>query len=322
MKAGGFVGGATVVLCAVAFSGGGGDTITSPAPAVAAPAVAAVGACTSLPPGLNATQTDIARRAVAAATRSGTGDEGAVIIIAAGIVESGLRNLTYGDRDSLGWLQQRPSQGWRNATDVDRGADDFFTDMKTRIPDWRTRPPGQVAQLVQRSAYPHRYGKQVDRARGIVTAITGTCTVPTPPAPATGRAAAMLTWAQTQVGKPYRLGANGPDAWDCSSFSRAALTRAGVTGMPRTAHTQWQWCKAGNCTRVPEGSEQPGDLAFWDSYLGPTQVGHVAIIRNPARRETVDARSTIKGVINGSYPRANTKAIMEIWRPNVLTGRS
>ena len=320
----GVAGGTVVVLCAVAFSGGGGDTVASPTPAaVAAPAadVGPVGACAALPAGLNAGQADIARRAVASATRAGTGDEGAVIIVAAGIVESNLRNLTYGDRDSLGWLQQRPSQGWRNARDVDRAADDFFTDMEARIPDWRSRPPGDVAQLVQRSAYPARYGKQIEKARGIVTALTGTCTAPTLPMTATGRAATVLTWAQTQVGKPYRLGANGPDAWDCSSFSRAALTRAGAVGMPRTAQTQRDWCAAGNCTRIPEGSEQPGDLAFWDSYLGPNRVGHVVIIRDPARRETTDARSTTKGVINGTYPRAATKSIMEFWRPNVLANR-
>ena len=36
----------------------------------------------------------------------------------AGIVESGMRNIDYGDRDSLGFLQQRPSQGWGSKAQV------------------------------------------------------------------------------------------------------------------------------------------------------------------------------------------------------------
>ena len=319
VKAGTWVAAAGVVLTTVVFAGGGGDTYTSPPAAAAEPAVGVTGAaCTVKVPGLDAAQTDVARRGVAAADRAGVGDAGAVIVIATGIVESGLRNLNHGDRDSVGWLQQRPSQGWVNARDVDMAADDFFTDMTRRVPAWRDMPAGVVAQAVQRSAHPTRYSTQVGRAASIVAALTG-CRTASPAAPAGGKAAAMLAWAQTQVGKPYRLGANGPDAWDCSSFSRAALARAGATDVPRTAQAQRDWCADGNCTRIPEGQERPGDLAFWDSYLGPRVVGHVVLIRNPATRETVDARSATRGVINGTYPRATQKAILQFWRPNILT---
>ena len=41
---------------------------------------------------------------------------GETIAIAAALQESGLQNLPYGDRDSLGLFQQRPSQGWGRAT--------------------------------------------------------------------------------------------------------------------------------------------------------------------------------------------------------------
>ena len=33
----------------------------------------------------------------------------------AALVESGMQNLNYGDRDSIGVFQQRPSQGWGRA---------------------------------------------------------------------------------------------------------------------------------------------------------------------------------------------------------------
>ena len=43
---------------------------------------------------------------------------GWVIAIATALQESGLRNVDYGDRDSLGLMQQRPSMGWGTAAQV------------------------------------------------------------------------------------------------------------------------------------------------------------------------------------------------------------
>ena len=42
----------------------------------------------------------------------GVSDAGIVIALAAAMQESSLRNVNYGDRDSLGLFQQRPSAGW------------------------------------------------------------------------------------------------------------------------------------------------------------------------------------------------------------------
>ena len=329
-KSSGLLGvGLAVIVVGGAFSGGGSTyapaTAVSPATAQAPPASAALasdpGCVQPTLAGLTKEQTGIARRGVQAADRAGVGDVGAAIIVSTGLVESGLRNLTYGDRDSLGWLQQRPSQGWANATDVDKGADDFFREMKKLVPGWQGMDPGAVAQKVQRSAYPARYGERMAEARNIVAAIRGeaaTCKPATTAAGAvSGKAGTVLAWAQTQVGKPYRLGANGPNAWDCSSFSKAAMAQVGIT-MPRTAQAQRDWCAAGNCTRIPDGQERPGDLLFWDSYLGPNTVGHVVLVKDPSKRQTTDARSTKLGVINGTYPQASSKTIFEFWRPKGL----
>ena len=94
--------------------------------AAAEPDVCGTARGASTAAGLTAEQTLVARAGVASAERNGVGKDGAVIVIAAGLVESELRNLNYGDRDSLGWLQQRPSRGWANARDVDKAADDFL----------------------------------------------------------------------------------------------------------------------------------------------------------------------------------------------------
>ncbi|MCM3556666.1 peptidoglycan DD-metalloendopeptidase family protein [Janibacter melonis] len=123
-----------------------------------------------------------------------------------------------------------------------------------------------------------------------------------------------LSWATTQIGDDYRMGANGPNAWDCSSFTQAAFARIGVT-LPRTAQDQRDWLAKGNGRRVQPGQEKPGDLIFYDSYRGPSQIGHVAIVWDPAAKKTVEASSPSQGVGHFSYAgKAETKTIFEIWR--------
>ena len=85
----------------------------------------------------------------------------------------------------------------------------------------------------------------------------------------------LLAWAQGHVGDPYVLGANGPNAWDCSSFTQAAFAQIEVT-IPRTAGAQRDWLAAGNGVRIPAGQEHPGDLLFVDSHLGPDQIGQAS----------------------------------------------
>ena len=127
------------------------------------------------------------------------------------------------------------------------------------------------------------------------------------------RIAQVLNWAGAQTGKPYVMGATGPDAYDCSSLVQSAYARIGIS-MPRTAQSQRDWLAAGNGYQVTPGQEQPGDLVFISSYLGPNQIGHVAIVWNPADQETIEAASTDQGVIDGSYAGWSTLPIFEIWR--------
>jgi len=122
----------------------------------------------------------------------------------------------------------------------------------------------------------------------------------------------LLTWAQSHLGDPYVFGANGPNAWDCSSFTQAAYAHIGIA-IPRTATAQRNWLAAGNGFRVPPGQEQPGDLLFVDSYLGPNQIGHVMIIFDPAKHLTVEAGGSKVG--NYSYLHWANNSIFEVWRP-------
>ncbi|MGZ6788336.1 MAG: C40 family peptidase [Mycobacteriaceae bacterium] len=84
--------------------------------------------------------------------------------------ESGLRNLNYGDSDSLGLFQQRPSQGWgtpQQVTDPVYAATKFYTALKG-IKDRSSMSLTAQAQAVQRSAYPDAYAKWQDAANMLV----------------------------------------------------------------------------------------------------------------------------------------------------------
>lgn len=82
----------------------------------------------------------------------------------AGIVESGLKNLNYGDADSLGSLQERVSiYGRAHAMNPYASAVRFISDaMKLR--PWKGTA-GRLAQAVQRSAFPERYDAAAGQAR-------------------------------------------------------------------------------------------------------------------------------------------------------------
>lgn len=90
----------------------------------------------------------------------------------AALVESDMENLNYGDEDSLGVFQQRPSQGWGTpdqVTNVNYAAHQFFT---RAINIDRTDPkltPGLLAQAVQRSAFANRYDRAEADARRLLT---------------------------------------------------------------------------------------------------------------------------------------------------------
>jgi hypothetical protein len=86
---------------------------------------------------------------------------GEVIALATALQESGLRNLTYGDRDSLGLFQQRPSQGWgtpEQVLDPVYAATQFYRHLQA-IPEWPRLSLTVAAQAVQHSAYPDAYAK-------------------------------------------------------------------------------------------------------------------------------------------------------------------
>lgn len=112
----------------------------------------------------------------------GVAPRGWVVALAAGLQESSLRNLSYGDRDSAGLFQMRPSLGWgtfAQVTDPTYAATAFYggPDVPPAnpglldVPGWQRMSVTEAAQAVERSAYPDAYARWVDDAEGLVAAL-------------------------------------------------------------------------------------------------------------------------------------------------------
>lgn len=146
-----------------------GQTIALPAaPVEAAPAAQPSPAVT----GLDAEQAANARIIVRVGRELGVPDRGILIALGTAMQESWIRNLDWGDRDSLGLFQQRPSTGWgtpEQTRDPEYATRAFFAGVNgpngpvTRglldIPGWEAMSFADAAQAVQISAYPERYAQ-------------------------------------------------------------------------------------------------------------------------------------------------------------------
>jgi len=158
-----------------------------------------------------------------------------VVAFAAALQESKLRNLTYGDRDSLGLFQQRPSQNWGTAKQIQnpRYAAGRFYDALVRVHNWQKLRVTDAAQRVQRSAFPEAYQQWADEAKVLAAALNGS---------ATGAVAC------TVLDEPNRRGSDAARALD-ESFrldwgDSAPVPTGEVTGVVLAARSQrigWQY---------------------------------------------------------------------------------
>jgi hypothetical protein len=195
-----------------------------------------------------------------AATIAGVGlalgmpDHAVTVALATALQESGLRNLTSGDRDSAGLFQQRPSQGWgtyEQVTDPVHAASAFYAKLRTE-PDWPTLSVTQAAQLVQRSATPAAYARWEPVARSLARAFTGedpaalTChdlTLTVPGADVARLAASELGTARLSGPQPTARG------WAIASWLVGHAARLGVDAVTYDGRTwtakQGAWGAAG-----------------------------------------------------------------------------
>ncbi len=102
--------------------------------------------------------------------------KGQIIALATAMQESRLRNLNYGDRDSLGLFQQRPSQGWGSAQQIRDPvyASEQFYKHLLKVDGWQQMTVTQAAQAVQKSGLPDAYAQWESLATALQSAIAKT----------------------------------------------------------------------------------------------------------------------------------------------------
>lgn len=204
-------------------------------------------------PGLDAPDDQVpnAKAVVATGIAMHIPARGQVVALATALQESGLRNVAYGDRDSLGLFQQRASQGWGTTEQILNPvhASTRFYEALRKVAGWESLTVAQAAQAVQRSGHPEAYAAweplatalqwplqrtlgsgegAVDEGAAAEAQAGASCTedgsgfgaipagaVPdgyTMPAHAPAAVRTAIRWAMGQLGTAYQWGGNCTDA--------------------------------------------------------------------------------------------------------------
>ena len=124
---------------------------------------------------VDAEQAENATLIASIAIRRGLPARATSIALATAMQESKLRNLSAGDRDSVGLFQQRPSQGWGTRAQLTNRvyATNAFFDALQHVHGYESMDITVAAQQVQRSAYPDAYAVHESDARTLASALTG-----------------------------------------------------------------------------------------------------------------------------------------------------
>lgn len=188
---------------------------------------------------------------VSVVTKRGLPERAAVLVLGAGLQESKLDNIPSGegDRDSVGVLQQRPSQGWGSAEQLSdiHYATGKFLDAVVKIPNWQTDALADVVQQVQISADGSAYARHEGQAQAMADALTGkaaagvSCDFGKPDAAAEASAVATKLTADLPVTKPTASGKEltVPGA----SWATAAwlVTHADQLGIDQVSYAGQRW---------------------------------------------------------------------------------
>ncbi|MFD5320043.1 C40 family peptidase [Streptomyces sp. NPDC127098] len=234
---------------------------------------------------------------------------GQVIALATAMQESTLRNIDYGDRDSLGLFQQRPSQGWGTPEEIldPAYAATRFYEALLAVPGWEEMPLTVAAQTVQRSAFPDAYARWESLATALREALADSAGVgpaeseaaasgcageeiaagrPIPagllpagyevPEDAPAQVRLAIRWGLRQLGSPYQWGGDctdphGPNPGRRCDCSSLVQQSYAAAGveLSRTTFTQYR-----EGTAVDADAVRPGDLVFTGRAPdGPDHVG-------------------------------------------------
>ncbi|ROS23947.1 C40 family peptidase [Cellulomonas sp. PhB150] len=111
----------------------------------------------------------------------------------------------------------------------------------------------------------------------------------------------VVTVAKKYVGTPYRSGASGPRAFDCSGFTSYVFKKAGVKSLPRTSSAQHHVGKT-----VSRKNAKPGDI-IWSPGHVAIYLGGNKMIDAPRPGKTIQVRSIWQS--HPTFIRVNAKAV-------------
>ncbi len=179
----------------------------------------------------------------------------ATIAVATAMQESKVRNVRFGDRDSLGLFQQRPSQGWGTAEQIldPEYSTNRFYDALVEVDGYTDMDIAEAAQAVQRSAAGEAYAQHESQARVTASALSGQtaagigCALDDPTAPGDPEELAAL------LEKDFGIAAEVDDrtvtvdagsdelAWAVGAW---AVARAADTGATRAVVGDREWVRS------------------------------------------------------------------------------
>ncbi|MEO3782255.1 hypothetical protein ABGB12_02920 [Actinocorallia sp. B10E7] len=178
-----------------------------------------------------------------------------VIAYATAEQESHIENLAYGDRDSVGIFQQRPSQGWgtpEQLQDPVYAATRFFAAL-VKVEDYTEREVHDAAQRVQRSFDGSLYAQHETMAEILTTGFAGespaaiTCWYPVKADAAAPRPAEAVKELRRTFGDRFALEgqaiglpekASKATGWSVATW---AMAHARTYGFTRVRHGGYSW---------------------------------------------------------------------------------
>jgi hypothetical protein len=179
------------------------------------------------------------------ALKRGLPAHAAAIANATAITESKLRNVRFGDLDSLGLFQQRPSQGWGTKEQIldPVHATNKFYDALVKIDGYEAMEITKVAQQVQRSGFPEAYADHEQEGRVLASTLAGqsaggigcrldAATASTPAPTLAKRLTAELgVPAKVQGADVVATGRSALEAWAAGSWAVAHAEADGTTSV-------------------------------------------------------------------------------------------
>jgi hypothetical protein len=199
--------------------------------------------------GTSAVSLDTQQASIAATIAGVAADEGlpahaVTIAYATAMQESKMHNLAYGDRDSVGVFQQRPSEGWgtaRQLQDPAYATAKFFTAL-AQVHGWQELPVDQAAQDVQHSADGSAYSQYDLMARAMAIAFTGQAAHGVWCWPGPGpQPAPNLNGARSALTEAFGTPGDGRSVTGITSSGKAATLAVAVRVEPERAWAVASW---------------------------------------------------------------------------------